>query len=191
MKNLILALFALMCLAQWFVPGKMISDQEDTRQNGTVYKFKTQPIDPTDPFRGSYITLRFEAASVQVDDYKEWSNGEEVFAVLKNDSTNFAVIESISKTVPEGHDYIKTRIDYVSEYAPYTVRLTLPFERFYLEESKAPKAEDYYRQAQQDNSRDAFALVSVKNGHAALQDVMIDDRSIVEIVREANANQPQ
>lgn len=191
MKKILVVAFPLMCLAQWFIPGKMIYDQEATLNHGTVYKFKTQPIDPTDPFRGSYITLNFESSIVVVDDSKEWRRGEEVFVTLKNNSGGFAQIDSISRTIPQGRDYFAAEIEYVSDYeTPYTVRLTLPFQRFYLEESKAPEAERLYWEAlQNDSSQVAYAVVSIQNGNAALKDVMINDRSIVDIVREANAKQ--
>jgi len=191
MKKIALVAFPIMCLAQWFVPGKMIYDQEAVLHTGTVYKFKTQPIDPTDPFRGSYITLYFEARSVEVNDPKEWAMGEKVFVILKNDSAGYAQIDHLSKTKPEGRDYIETTVEYVTEYqAPYTVNLALPFERFYLEESKAPEAERvYWEAARNDSAQVAYALVSIQNGNAALKDVMINDRSIVDIVREMNSKQ--
>lgn len=188
MKKIAFALFALMCLLQWYIPIKMIYDQEDILQNGTAYKFKTQPIDPTDPFRGSYITLNFEANSIPVKNYKEWSNNDLVFASLKKDSMDYAWLESVSNTIPQGHDYIKAKIDYVDQYEPYSIRLALPFDRFYLEEYKAPKAERVYWDAQRNNSAQvAYAIIYVKNGEASLKDVMINDRSIIEIVKEVNS----
>ncbi len=53
-----MVLFAVMCLAQWIVPGKMVYDSENTIAEGTLYKFKTAPVDPSDPLRGKYVTLR-------------------------------------------------------------------------------------------------------------------------------------
>src|SRR5688572_10462267 len=99
MKKILVVAFPLMCLAQWFIPGKMIYDQEATLNHGTVYKFKTQPIDPTDPFRGSYITLNFESNIVVVNDFNEWRRGDNVFVTLKNNSTGFAQIDSLSRTI--------------------------------------------------------------------------------------------
>ena len=58
-RNLILLLL-LVCL-QLFVPAKMIYDHEAILNKGKVFKFKTAPVDPSDPIRGKYITLQFEA----------------------------------------------------------------------------------------------------------------------------------
>jgi uncharacterized membrane-anchored protein len=51
--------FVATALLQAFAPLKMVYDNEMTIRQGTVYKFKTQPIDPSDPFRGKYVSLDF------------------------------------------------------------------------------------------------------------------------------------
>ncbi|HNC29170.1 MAG TPA: YbaK/EbsC family protein, partial [Cyclobacteriaceae bacterium] len=48
MKKLILPAFALMVLAQWAVPIKMIADSESVLTSGTEYKFRTEPVDPAE-----------------------------------------------------------------------------------------------------------------------------------------------
>jgi uncharacterized membrane-anchored protein len=185
-KKIILPLFALMCLAQWFVPAQMIYDQEQVLREGKTYHFKTAPIDPSDPFRGKYITLRFEEDRVEVVDPKEWKNAEDVYVSIV-DSAGFAKISTVSLYEPEGSDYIKARISHVSDYGkPYMLQIQYPFERFYLEESKASEAERLYWENRTDSTQVIYAVVSVKNGSAALKDVMLNDRSIVEVVKEIN-----
>ena len=51
MKKITVFLLAATCLVQWFVPLNMIMQQETVLKEGTPFKFKTQPIDPNDPFR--------------------------------------------------------------------------------------------------------------------------------------------
>ena len=50
--KILLSVFILVALVQLFVPAKMILDREDILDMGKEYKFKTEPIDPNDPFRG-------------------------------------------------------------------------------------------------------------------------------------------
>jgi uncharacterized membrane-anchored protein len=188
MKKIILPLFILMCLVQWYVPGKMIFDQETLLKEGTVYKFKTAPIDPADPFRGKYIILSFEANRYEVSDYKKWERQQDVYVSL-TDSASFARISGVSVEEPQNADYIKARIGTVTTYEPYTLWIEYPFERFYLEESKAAEAEKLYWKSQADSTQVTYAVVSVKDGEAALKDVMINDRSIVDIVAEINQEQ--
>ena len=56
-----------------------------------------------------------------------------------------------------------------------------PFNRFYMEEYKAPAAEAAYRDVQTDSSRVAYALVRIKNGKSAIENVFINDIPIQEI----------
>jgi uncharacterized membrane-anchored protein len=184
-KKIILPLFALTCLAQWFVPAQMIYEQEQVLREGKTYHFKTAPIDPSDPFRGKYITLSFEEDHVEVVDPKEWKDAKNVYVSII-DSAGFARISRVSMYEPEGADYIKARINYVSDYEPYTLQIQYPFERFYLEESKASEAERLYWSNRLDSTQVIYAVVSVKDGNAALKDVMVNDRSIVEVVKEIN-----
>jgi uncharacterized membrane-anchored protein len=184
-KKIIFPLFVLMCLAQWFVPAQMIYDQEQVLRDGKTYHFKTAPIDPSDPFRGKYITLNFEEDRVEVVNPKEWENAEYVYVSII-DSAGFAKISTVSMYEPEGADYIKARITYVSDYEPYTLQIQYPFERFYLEESKASEAERLYWDNRTDSTQVIYAVVSIKDGTAALKDVMLNDRSIVAVVKEIN-----
>lgn len=188
MKNIAIFLFIAMCIAQWFVPGKMIFDSERVISDGTVFKFKTQPIDPSDPFRGKYVTLNFEANRIILPDSSDWQPGEEVFITFTADSAGYATAEIISRDEPTAEPFLRTTVNYASNYPPYEVTFNLPFDRFYLEESKASEAEQIYWQSQRDSSQVAYGLVSMGSGTAVLKDVMINDRSIVELVNELNAN---
>lgn len=189
MKKIILLLFVVMCLVQWYVPAKMIADQETVLKEGKVYKFKTAPVDPADPFRGKYIVLSFEENRFGVSDYNKWLDVHDVYVSLR-DSAGFARIHNISVTEPQDTDYVKARVTYVTTYEPYTLWIEYPFDRFYLEESKASEAEKVYWESQRNDSTQAtYAEVSIRNGDAALIDVKINDRSIVDIVAEINQEQ--
>ncbi|HEY9048879.1 MAG TPA: GDYXXLXY domain-containing protein [Ohtaekwangia sp.] len=192
MKKLLIPAFVIMCLVQWFVPAQIIVEQETVLDEGTLYHFKTAPIDPADPFRGKYITLNFEQSHILVTDDKEWKRDQDIYVWLA-DSAGFAHITKVSMYEPEGTDFVKAKVDHVTSYEPYTLWIKYPFERFYMEESKAADAEQVYRgiQIQADTSEAdatqvAYAVVSVKDGKAALKDVKINERSIVDVVRELN-----
>lgn len=182
-KFFVLALFMIMVLAQLYVPAKMIFDREGVLAMGKDFKFKSAPIDPTDPFRGKYITLNYEAIEYPVEDISEWVNGEYVYVHLKTDADGYAAIVDLSKEKPEDSvDYVKARVNYVSEYNQKKIVLSYPFDRFYMEESKAYDAELAYRESLQDTSQVTYALISVKDGEAVIKDVMIDGVSIQSVV---------
>lgn len=179
-RKIILPLFLLVVLAQLFVPAKMIYDSQDTINGGTPYKFRTRPVDPNDPFRGKYITLRFEGTTVSVDDEEEWTHGEEAYALLGTDSKGYARIRSLSKTRPTNGDFITVEVDHVSINIENKVTVKFPFTRFYMEESKAPEAEQLYRDAAREEGSETYALVYVKQGKALVTQVYINDVPLLE-----------
>lgn len=187
MKIFITILFIVMVLAQWVVPGKMIYDSEHVIDEGIVYKFKTAPIDPSDPFRGKYITLNFQENFFQFQDSAEWQTGDEIFVAFKKDTAGFAIAENVSHIKPDSESYLRTTVDYVDYYhKDYKVWYKLPFDRYYLEESKASEAEKIYWQAQRDSAQVAYAVVSLGQGQAVLQGVFINDKPILDIVQSLN-----
>lgn len=175
-----------MCLSQWYVPGAMIVEREDILKNGRVFRFKTAPVDPSDPFRGKYITLDFEADIFKPDKALKAERGDEVFVMVEEDHRGFARVRGVAQSLPEdATDYFTAEILFNDDEE---VHLEYPFERLYLEESKASQAEQVYWEANRtDSAQSAYAVVRIRNGETALQDVMINDRSIVDIVRELNA----
>lgn len=169
---------------QFFVPSQMIYQQEDALDTGTAYKFKTQPIDPTDPFRGKFIVLNYDMDSFQTeeDGWNDYSGN--VFVYLKTDTEGFAAVKSVSKTLLDTSD------DYVIAESNYnynqdkTVNFDLPFNRFYMNENKAYDAEISVREAQIDSTKICYGLVFVKEGTAVLENVFIDDTSIQQFVED-------
>lgn len=186
MRLLIPIVFVLMCLAQWFVPGKMIYDSEVTRRNGILYKFKTRPIDPADPFRGKYVTLTFEEDVIKADSTAGWESGDVIFIEFTTDDEGFAKPSAVYREAPSSDSYLKTHVDYVTQYEETEVYYDIPFSRLYLEESKASEAERVYWESLSDTTQVTYALVSMGKGNAVLQNVYINDRTIVDIVKEIN-----
>jgi uncharacterized membrane-anchored protein len=185
MKQFTFILFGMMCIAQWFVPGQMIYNSEIIMSEGLVFKFKTAPIDPSDPFRGKYITLQFEADFMKFADSTDFVAGQEIFVTFKTDSAGFAEPDEIFQTKPEKGSYLRTTVDYVINYKDdHRIEFDLPFDRFYLEESKALRAEQLYREAQRDSAQVAYALVSIGPGQAVIKDVIINDKPIVNLINE-------
>lgn len=172
-------IFIVIALLQLFVPIKMIFDKETVLTHGTAYKFKTQPVDPYDPFRGKYITLRYNIDRFKTKD-SIWTEGETVYAYLGVDSLGFAKIGQISKQPLQykNSDYIKVKVDYYSNYSK-KLHLKFPFNRYYMEENKAYKAELAVRENQRNTlENNTYGLVYIKAGEAVLKDVIINDMSI-------------
>lgn len=173
-----------MVMLQVYVPVRMISRMESILANGKEFKFRTAPIDPTDPFRGKYITLSFDANSAHVTNAEEWNQGESVYALLGEDEKGFVKINSLSRNKPVDDDnYVKAMIDYIVADTVSYVMVDYSFTRFYMEEYKAPDAQTVYGEAARDTNQVAYALVRIKDGIGVVKDVMINDKPIREAVK--------
>jgi len=187
-KKIILIAFVLVALVQIYVPAKIILDRAIVLSSGKEFKFKTAPIDPGDPFRGKYINLTFKENRVEIQNKENWVHGETVFVLLSTDSNGFAKIRSVSKVKPlHNQDFLKVKVNYVV-YDGSKLFVEYPFDRFYMEESKAYDAEQTYRRALPDTSQVTYALVNIKNGESVLKDVMINGIPIKEIVKQEQQN---
>jgi uncharacterized membrane-anchored protein len=182
-NKLPLLLFILLALIQLFIPANMIFLQEGVLQTGAEYRFKTRPIDPVDPFRGRYITLDFEANRFSVDTTFREMSGKDIWVFIEKDAQGYARVSDVWKTRPENTNdsFIKARVrSYIGGQQP-EIFLQYPFQRFYMEETKAPEAEKAYWEAMRDSSQTAYALVRVKDGNASLVDVVVDGVSVKEM----------
>ena len=179
-----MAAFILMALVQLFVPAKMIWDREDVLNDGVEHKFKTAPIDPNDPFRGKYITLSYTNNTFETAKEIDFASGSIVYVCFDTDDEGFSKIKSVSDEKPTDNlDYLKTKARVFTINETKKLTIDYPFDRFYMEESKAYDAEIMYRQTQRDTSSTTYALVYLKNGDAVLRDVLINGISIREIVK--------
>jgi|TARA_B100001173_G_scaffold297426_1_gene294046 uncharacterized membrane-anchored protein len=174
-KKTILILFIFVAIAQLAVPISMIYKKESVAKSGEIYKFKTRPIDPYDPFRGKYITLNFERKSIEVEDREEWEDGEMAFFTLKKDSLGYAEVFDISKSKPKNGDFIKMKVAiYHRGTMGKTISYKLPFDRFYMNEDEALNAEIEYEKANRNsNKENAYAVVKILDGEHVLEDVII------------------
>ena len=185
-KKILFIAFVVVVVVQLSVPAVMILKHEDVLQTGTVYKFKTAPIDPNDPFRGKYISLNFDDALTFYDSNENFNKQETAFVLLDNDAEGFAKIKAVLKQEPDNQqDYVKVKVYHAYGSNHHRIRITYPFDKFYMEESKAPDAENRYRQSVgKPDKKPAYALIAVKNGTAVLKDVIIDGHSVNDIVNQ-------
>lgn len=180
--------FILVAIIQLGVPAKMIWDKENVLKSGKEFKFETAPVDPTDPFRGKYIALNYKENTYSSDDSSTWKEGEEIYVILQTNTEGFAVIDHVSKDKPAGDsDFVKAKIQSISGLRSNKITLAYPFDRFYMEESKAYEAEQVYNNTQRSSEEPTYALVNIKNGQAVLKDVVIGGVSIVEKVKESRS----
>ena len=173
---------------QLAIPAYMIHRQETTLREGRAYKFKTAPVDPYDAFRGRYVALRFE------QDHAPWHGPTKIvpyqvkaYAHVEEGTNGFAVVREITPQPPFTGDYFKVQVNYhgygVGDGAETNMAyFAMPFDRYYMEETKAPEAERAYwaNNRRGSTNQSTYALVRVRNGYAALENVIVAGKPIAE-----------
>jgi len=183
MKNkYLVVVLALVAIAQLYIPATIIFKSEAILKNGSKYLFKTAPIDPTDAFRGKYVQLTFEQNEIKQTGKKWERANKDAYVEIVNDSAGFAKVTNIYSDKPKAGDFVKviTRLSFSDTLVNYE----LPFNRFYLEEGIAERAEELYRKHNIRGKQDSYAVVRVKSGAAVIEDLWIGGKPIKESLKE-------
>lgn len=190
-RGLRLALLVAVGLAQLAVPLGMIAGHERILEEGAVWRFRTAPVDPADAFRGRYLALGFAEREAPLAEGVSVRPGNRVAVPLAEGEEGFAELGTVRREPPEEGDWLRLRVLSVhrDEEGRTRARVLLPFDRLYLEESVAPRAEEAYRQLTRgEEGAEAWTVVRVLDGRAALEDVVVGGRSIRELVEEGGGS---
>jgi len=186
-SRIIIAAFIIVAIAQVIVPVGMIARREATLRLGRPYKFRTAPVDPADAFRGRYVWLGYEQNHARWSGESEPGSSRTAYALVEKGQDGFAVINQVMPQPPKSGDYVKVDRVYRDWQTNSVVRFTLPFDRYYMEETKAPKAERAYRghmNHRGQTSDNTYAVVRIKSGEAVLENVYMDGKPITEFARD-------
>lgn len=180
-------LLVVMMVVQLAVPGKMMLDRELTLRLGESFRFETAPVDPYDPFRGRYVALNFTTPNMIVEDWEVGNSVQKAFAVIETGESGSARIASLHRTRPaEGH-YLKVN---VLRRGPETYHITLPFDRYYMNEHTAPEAERLYlAEARRGMGErpDTYADVRIRRGMGVIAGLYLNGTPVEERVRAAHS----
>lgn len=180
-RRLALTLFLCLALVQLAVPASMLVRRELTLRYGRQYRFQTAPVDPVDPFRGRYVALAVQANTAPRLPGMQLMPGQQVYAILAEDTAGFATIDALSLTPPGGNTYFQTSVHDVRDDR---VRVAIPFDRYYTDEHLAPAAERAYWQHSRGATREAYITVRVREGLAVLEELYIAGKPVREFVQQ-------
>ncbi len=192
MKKLPIILLTILVAVQFAVPFSLIRNKERILRNGEVYRFLTRPIDPADPFQGRYVRLAYQ------HNYIVWNEREPVdldyrqriYAIIEPGEDGFGRFTGWSHQRPASGTYLETR--YRGQHRPWNratntneykgLRIDIPFNRFYMDEAKAPRAERLARRATRDTN--CWAEVRILDGQAVIEDVYAEGQSLRALAAE-------
>ncbi|MEW5807730.1 MAG: GDYXXLXY domain-containing protein [Acidobacteriota bacterium] len=180
-KHWTLGLFCLLAVIQIAVPVSMLVRREITLRTGKQFKFKVTSVDFSDAIPGRYVALSFKGDQVTLPEGMRIFEGQSVYALFENDENGFACFKSVSRMRPKGGNYIKAT---VKKSGSKEATLSLPFDRFYLEEEIAPPVRKACCKYSEEKKCSGFTTVRVKSGLAVLEEVYIDDLSIKDFIKK-------
>ena len=175
---LVTSLFALAVAYQLGVPASVVADRERVLRHGEALKIRTAPVDPYDAFRGRFVALGFENRSLPLAGTNDVRHGAWMYVQFTNDAAGFASPAAVAVEQPEAGPYLRLR---APPHHGGTVSVRLPFDRYYLDEERAPKAESAFRAASSRTNRDAYVVLRVLGGRGVLEDLVVAGRSAREL----------
>lgn len=184
------SLLAILATLQIGSTASSIVKYETTLRSGTAYRILSNAIDPADPFRGRYvtvrptITMRAPIPPETVNLLERIQSGETGYAVLAEDADGFARAAQLVMQKPAGGDYLEiahvwpqwqesTVPNTPSVLAGYNLQFS--FDRYYMNDAVAPQAQERARQAPRANAESrTWLAVRVKNGIGVIEGMFID-----------------
>lgn len=175
-------------LLQLAVPASMIFGREMTLKYGEPFRFRTAPVDPYDPFRGRFVVLNLEGASVPKPQDRILEYGQKVLVRLAVDEEGFAYCSEIVSEETARGTYLSAQ---VLSWDNQRVRLQLPFDRYYANEKLAPEIERAYFSRSRPEQRGAYIQVRVRRGQGVLEELYIDDLPVLDYLRRQALLNPE
>jgi uncharacterized membrane-anchored protein len=192
-SRVVFLLFVLIAVIQLAVPIAEIVRHEQVLQSGVPYKFRTAPVDPADAFRGRYVALAYEGTAAPLREGDDLWYGTPAYVRLGKDEAGFARFVELSATPPESGDYLLVESRFTGQRGDEEeMHFSLPFDRFYMDETDAPRAEAAYRRYAGRSDSDtvtAYVLVRVKEGRGVIEELYIKDKPIGVFLSEEYAEQ--
>jgi uncharacterized membrane-anchored protein len=193
-QRVLLSILIFGAAAQWLVPAGMIFRREQALRHGETFRFRVAPVDPYDAFRGRYVALN-PTATVAPTTHRFRQN-QTLYLRLDNDADGFVrLAEAASKPGRDGV-WMRARAVWNNDVGwgqaakPLSeVRVALPLDRFYMDESSAPRAELLYQRRAGSAASNTWIQVRVDRRQAVIEDLYIDGRPIRQVLNETPPEQ--
>ncbi len=180
-----IAFGAVMLLYLWF-PFSMIADQQRILKRGEVFRFRPQPVDPYDAFRGRYIVLQFMDQSIHFPNAQDtFQYDDKIYVSLEKDSLGFIYFSNPSLKKPDTQNYLKTTVQHTSK-DQVSVDIPENLGRYYLNEKLAPLAEKKYRELlnnRESNEVNVYLDARVLDGEVLIEELYFEGVPVGEYLK--------
>jgi hypothetical protein len=131
------------------------------------------------------IQLQVLEDRIEVTDPSEWKNAKRIYVSII-EQQGHAVISTISMYDPENADFIEASVKNIPELAPYTLKISYPFEQILPDKLPSGKFKKEYWKLIDRPDQQLSALINVRQGKATVMDILIGNKSIHEVAKENN-----
>jgi hypothetical protein len=165
----------ILALTQLAVAGAGIYRSELALRTGEAFRFRIQPVDPVDAFRGRYVAIRFAVEHAPVAEGATVRPKKPVFIPIEVGDDGYAVFGPADIEAPEEGGYLRLRAGVVTpdEEGRMQVWVAMPFRRFYMDEKLAPEAERAVWSGPR-GEREASVSVRIRDGFGVIEELYID-----------------
>lgn len=183
-RPLLFAVLATAALLQLAAPAYFILRQETTLREGCEVWVPCRAIDPFDPIRGRYVIVNPTTVPLPLPGDGDVREGQRIYLLAGPDDGGRLRFTSIALARPAAGEscYLEMEAAYA---AGGEMNVRLPFDRYYMNEKAAPRAEAVWREAVrrragEDGEPVAELRLRLHDGHAAVDGLFIDGVSIEE-----------
>ncbi|MEK7167223.1 MAG: GDYXXLXY domain-containing protein [Patescibacteria group bacterium] len=151
--------------------------------DGTEVLLKIEPVDPTDPFRGDYVTFQYNISNLDSHLFsnKQIKNGDDIYVILRQNKEYWTVqkIQEIKPTT-ENQIFIKGKVisgglESQTEFFPkqhfntFRIHIIYGIEEYFIPEGMG-RGFSFL-------NKEAAAKVSIdENGNAVLKQIYVDGK---------------
>ena len=169
-------LFVVVGLVQLAVAGGAIVKSELALRTGEAFRFRIQPVDPVDAFRGRYVAIRFAVDRAPAADDLDVKPGKFVFLPIEIAADGYATLGQAKVEKPLSGPYLRLRAGgiYPDEDGTRFVWVSVPFRRYYMDEELAPEAGRAVSSGRR-GQREASVGVRIRGGVGVIEELYIDD----------------
>jgi uncharacterized membrane-anchored protein len=180
-----IAFGAVMILYLWF-PFSMIADQQRILKEGEIFRFRPQPVDPYDAFRGRHIILSFVEQDIDFPNAQDiFQYNDKIYVSLEKDSLGFVYFSNPSFEKPKEQNYLNVKVWNASEDR-VTVFTPENLERYYLNEKLAPQAEEQFQELLRNTESDkvnVYLDARVLNGEVLIEELYFEGVPVSEYLK--------
>ena len=184
MKTLKLVLLGALALAQLAVPAQMALHQVMVRARGVQLKIRCAPVDPVNPFMGRYVRLNLSGEVAAPKSRPGRAGGmQDAWVTYSLDKEGFVEPAALYWVRPKDTPSLKVRT--WGRVDGRKTTFTYPFDRYYLNEDKAPEVERVIIGRDRNmRPKDAHVTVLVLGETAVLEELYLDGKPVLEYLRE-------